>query len=365
MFVPRMLTLAKAHAGLTQAAIAHHAGVSQSLTSKIENGLEDPSADFLVKAAEICGVPVEFFQQDDPVLGEGLVDLFHKKRLTLPAKALHRANGIANVMRLEVLRLARTLDITDRAPFPNFPIDEQESPEEVAALVRASWRLRSGPVPNLVEVVENTGTPVLSADLGHEKLFAISLPGAGASTHLIILNSRLPASAQRFALAHEVGHLVMHEGVASENMEKEAQDFAAALLMPASDIAKHLRAVRFRDLGPLKAVWRVSLGALIYRAHSLGQITDRHYRTLNMELNRLPHGRKREPGEFSAETPTLVRRMISHYQENLGYSMAEIARLAVAEPAQFEERYLGRREPRAIPSNEAAPPRRFSVVPQS
>lgn len=363
MFNPQMLTLAKAHAGLTQSAIAHHSGVSQSLTSKIENGLEEPSPEFLAKAAEICGVPVKFFHQDDKVLGDGLIDLFHKKRLTLPAKALQRANGIANVMRLEVLRLVRSLDIADRTPFPSFPIDEQESPEEVSALVRATWRLPRGPISNLVEVVENTGTPVLLADLGHEKLFAISLPGAGASTHLIILNSRLPASAQRFALAHEIGHLVMHDGVASENLEKEANEFAAALLMPAADITRNLRGVRFRDLGPLKAVWRVSLAALIYRAHSLGQITDRHFRTLNMELNRLPHGRKREPGEFPPETPKLVRRMIAHYRENLGYSIEEVARLAVADRARFEERYLDRREPRTISAGEETP-RRFSVVSQ-
>src|SRR5664280_1593949 len=245
-FNPRMLTLAKEYAGLTQAAIAHHAGISQSLMSKIENGFEVPSATTLASVAEICAVPVEFFQQNDQLLGEGLVDLFHKKRLTLPAKPLRQANGIANVIRLEVVRLLRSLDITERAPFPSFPIDQHESPEEIEVLVRATWRIPSGPISNLVEAVENTGTPVLLADLGHERLFAISMPAIGDNTHLIIVNSKLPASAQRFALAHEVGHLVMHDGVASENMEKETNDFASALLMPAADITKHLRVVRFR-----------------------------------------------------------------------------------------------------------------------
>jgi transcriptional regulator with XRE-family HTH domain len=59
-FNPAMMTLAKESAGLTQAAIAQHAGVSQSLMSKIENGFETPSRDFLTKPQRLRGVPVQF-----------------------------------------------------------------------------------------------------------------------------------------------------------------------------------------------------------------------------------------------------------------------------------------------------------------
>ena len=55
----------------------------------------------------------------------------------------------------------------------------------------------------------------------------------------------------------------MHCGTASEDMEHDADAFAAALLMPADDINPELRGLRFRDLGALKARWRVSLAALI------------------------------------------------------------------------------------------------------
>jgi Zn-dependent peptidase ImmA (M78 family) len=142
------------------------------------------------------------------------------------------------------------------------------------------------------------------------------MPGVKSdNSHIVVLNSRLPASAQRFALAHEIGHLVMHDGVASQEMEKEADDFASALLMPADDISPQLRNVRFRDLGELKRYWRVSLAALIYRSYSLGLTTERHYRNLNMNLNNLPNGRKREPGEFAAEQPTLIKRVVRSYKE--------------------------------------------------
>ena len=340
-FNERMLTMAKEAAGLTQAAIAQHAGVSQSLFSKIENGLEDPSAEFLTKAAEITSVPVEFFSQSDSVLPETLFDIFHKKRITLPAKPLKKANARAQMIRLQISRLLRTLDVPAILPFPSFPLERHDSVEEIAALTRSIWRIPYGPFPNLVDAVEATGTVVMYSDLEHEKLGAMSLPGAGSyGTHIVVINDRLPSSAQRFALAHEVGHLVMHEGVASPEMEKEADDFASALLLPAADVTPKLRNVRFRDLGALKSYWRVSLAALIYRAHALQLISDRHYRVLNMELNKLPNGRKREPGEFPREEPRLARRILERYLDD-GYTTREVARLMVMDEPMLRQAYLG------------------------
>jgi len=339
-FNPEMLTLAKESAGLTQSAIAQHAGVSQSLLSKIENGFETPSEDFIAKAAEITGVRPELFYQSDAVSADTLFDIFHKKRLTLPQKPLRKANSNARLIRLEIGRLLRSFDVPAPLPFPNLPIDEHESAEEVAALTRAIWRMPSGPLPNLVQIIEATGTPVIITDLEHEKMRALSMAGVKAeNAHIVVLNSRLPASAQRFALAHEIGHLVMHDGVAGPEMEKQADDFASALLMPAIDIAPQLRNVRFRDLGALKHKWRVSLAALIYRAHALNVITDRHYRTLNIELNRLPNGRKREPGEFQAEEPELIKKVVRTYRDELGYSVDELCRLMVVTNEKFANYY--------------------------
>ena len=337
---PQMLTLAREAAGLTQSAIAQHAKISQSLMSKIENGFEAPSADFLNRAAELCGVPTEFFAQSDAVPSDTVFDIFHKKRLTLPQKPLKKANANIQILRMELARLLRSIDIPTIRPFPSFPLGSYDSPEEVAALTRATWRMPTGPLPDLVQAVEATGTPVMLADLEHEKLRAMSVAGVkGDNAHVIALNDRLPASAQRFALAHEVGHLIMHDGLATNDMEREADAFAAALLMPAIDIAPQLRNVRFRDLGELKRRWKVSLAALIYRANELGLISERHYRTLNMGLNRLPNGRKREPGEFPREEPTLIREVIKTYRSEYDYSTEDLCRLMVITRQRFCEHY--------------------------
>jgi Zn-dependent peptidase ImmA (M78 family)/DNA-binding XRE family transcriptional regulator len=338
-FNPKMVTLAREAAGLTQHSLAHEAGISQAFISKIEHGLEDPNDVVLERMGAACNVPVQFFYQGDEVIAEGIVDFFHKKRLTLPAKPLRRAEAVANMSRLEALRLFRALEFPDARPFPAFSIDEY-SPEDAAQGVRATWRVARGPLPNLVALIEATATPVFAVNLGHEKLAAISLPGV-AGGHVILLNSQLPPSAQRFALAHELGHLAMHCGTASEDMEHDADAFAAALLMPADDIRPELRGVRFRDLGALKARWRVSLAALIRQSHSLRMISDRQYRTFNIQLNGLPGGRKREPGEPDPEQPRLMRHILENYQREMGYSTDEIRDVMVITRKRFDEFYIG------------------------
>src|SRR6266511_3694197 len=196
-FNARMVTLARDSEGLTQSALAHLAGISQSQISKIENGFEEPNDVVVEQLAKACDVPTEFFFQQDEVLGEGFVDFYHKKRLTLPVKPLKRANALANVRRLEAVRLLRTLEFDSVQPFPVCPSDESWDPDTAAQFVRATWRTPPGPLPDLIALIEATGIPIFVIDLGHEKLSAISMPGV-AGKHVIVLNGMLPPSARRF-----------------------------------------------------------------------------------------------------------------------------------------------------------------------
>ncbi len=340
MFNPSMLVLAREAAGLTQSSLAHQVDVSQARISKLEGGFDQPSSDLVAAVARECSVPVEFFEQRDSILGEGIIEFFHRRRRTLPAKPLTKAHATSNIIRLELSRLLRGVEMVDVAAFPVAPEGEDLTPAEAAALARAVWRLPPGPLPDLTALVEAAGVPVVQMSLGHEKLRAISMPGPDGR-HLIILNRDLPPSNQRYSLAHELGHLAMHYTAVTPEIEAEADAFAAALLAPATDIINDLRGLRFRDLGPLKQKWRMSMQALIRTASDLDCISDRQYRTFNMEMNRLPGGRKREPGEFPREEPRFVRWVINYYREQLGYAVGEIAQLMVANEERVRTFYLG------------------------
>jgi Zn-dependent peptidase ImmA (M78 family)/transcriptional regulator with XRE-family HTH domain len=278
-----MLTVARESEGYTQIALAKASGMSQPHYSQIENGFKTPSPEQVEIFVRELGVPVEFFDRVGTVVPEGLVDFFHRRRRTLPAKPLQRAHAFANIVRLELSRLFVSVELEDVQGWPHLGGYE---PEEAARALRAAWRLTPGPAPDLVGLIESTGSPVVRADLFHEKISAMTMPHIDGR-HVVLLNERMPASHLRFAVAHEMGHLVLHTGDTTESIEEEADRFASEFLMPERDIRHQLAHLRFNDLGPLKHNWKVSFAALIHRAHDLSAISDRMYTTLSRESSHM------------------------------------------------------------------------------
>ena len=84
-------------------------------------------------------------------------------------------------------------------------------------------------------------------------------------------------------------------------MESEADHFASELLMPEADISRELQGLKSIS-SEIKRKWFRSMAALIRTAWNLDAISERQYRYMNMQLNKLPNGRKREPGELSTKS---------------------------------------------------------------
>ena len=70
-------------------------------------------------------------------------------------------------------------------------------------------------------------------------------------------------------------------------------------------------------------------------------ISDRQYRTFNIQLNSLPGGRRHEPGEPDPEQPRLMRHILENYQREMGYSADQIRDVMVITRERFDEFYLG------------------------
>ena len=81
---------------------------------------------------------------------------------------------------------------------------------------------------------------------------------------------------RRFSVAHELGHLVLHqvsEG-SLHTVEQQADAFAAAFLLPEAAMRKVLvPPITLTTLADLKARWGMSLQALIRRALVLECLT--------------------------------------------------------------------------------------------
>ena len=261
-------------------------------------------------------------------MDDSVAAVVHRKMKTLPAKPHNLANAQVKMRVLEIDALFAEIHIVPSLEIPRVPFGT--GPADAAAYVRRAWRVPSGPLPNLVDLVESAGIPIVLMDCFHHKQSATAHQGQWFEW-IITLNSTHPASRRRFTVAHELGHVVLsHETTVTtdeyerKTLEAQANAFATELLMPAADAHRELRTVNFKRLVFLKQRWSVSIAFLIRRALDIGVISPSQRKGLEIELSTLPGGRRREPAEFEAEQPSLVRRMINAL-EQVGMSRAQIA----------------------------------------
>jgi Zn-dependent peptidase ImmA (M78 family) len=292
----------------------------------MEAGALPVPQDVLRRLVTVVSYPVEFFASTDPVLGPGTSEFFHRKRQAMSARLLNKIHAEINVRRMNLARLLRSYELTSDN-IPQLDPDEFDgSPAEIARAVRASWQIPRGPVPDLTVAIEDAGGIVIPCDFETPLVDAISrwVPGLPP---LFFINRDMPGDRQRLSLGHELGHMVMHRTPKPE-MEAEAYEFAAELLMPESDIRPSLDDLSLERLAALKPFWKVSMAALLRRATTLGKVTERKARTLWMQLGKAGL-RQREPAEIDVpqEQATLLREIVALHRAEFGYTTEQLGQL--------------------------------------
>jgi Zn-dependent peptidase ImmA (M78 family)/transcriptional regulator with XRE-family HTH domain len=345
-----MLAVAREARGLTQSQLAERSGVPQGTISKAEHGLTPLSEDRQEALASALGFPLDLFRWDEEVYGFGSSSFYHRKQKSLPQTKLREIQATFNLARIRARRLSQGLDITAKHRFEPLDLDNYGSPEEAARAVRAMWRVPMGPIKDVCRLVENAGGVVVRTDFETPKISAISqwVPG---ERPIFVTNEANPADRERFTLAHEIAHVLLHE-TPREDQEAEADRFASELLMPKAEISPHLaRGIDLAAAARLKPLWRVSMGSLIRRAKDLGFITDSRYKSLNVQMSQKGWSR-REPVEIERDRPRFLEQVVQA-QLASGYTPADLARIAGLDPDEFARLYLPTAGPRhlnAVPS---------------
>lgn len=341
IFNPGMLQVARQLRAMSQEGLAKLANVSQAKLSKIENGLIQPDESITASLAGALSLPLSFFSQSERVYGLPLsVHQYFRKRASAGARVLDQLQAELNLRIMHIRRFLQSVDVHAEFELPALDLEDfNNSPTAVADAVRRLWLVPSGPIPSLVDVIERSGCIVVSTQLKSGAVDGVSLrvPGLPA---LIFINSTQPVDRQRFSLAHELGHLIMHRQP-SPTMEEEADEFAAAFLMPRRDIAGDLSGpMTLERLAFLKPIWRSSMGSLLYRAKTLGFISDNQSQYLWRQMS-MAGFRKVEPVEISVEQdrPKLLNTMLQYHLQTLGYTIEDMSQTLHLLPAELTQIY--------------------------
>jgi Zn-dependent peptidase ImmA (M78 family)/transcriptional regulator with XRE-family HTH domain len=344
------LAFARELRGWTQRDVAERLGeldrsISTPALSQFETGRTRPAPETLAALCAIYDCPPDFFIERP---GDEIRKGFFRSLTATPAR--DRKLYIARTRLLS--SFVRVLEDHVVLPAVDVPrvlvdLDDDYGTELEAARVREYWGVPSGPVDNMVRLLELHGVVVVRPQQFENAIDAFSV--RYEQRPLVALSSgKNLASRSRFDAAHELAHLVMHddEVAGTSAAERHAHRFAAAFLMPEADIAAELPATAdLARLMDLKAKWRVSMGALLMRAKTLGIMSPERY-TSAMKMFSARGWRRREPGDDllgAVEAPQLLNRALSLVQENEGLTVRDLCREG-ALPCEEIQQILSRAE---------------------
>ncbi|MEV4533315.1 XRE family transcriptional regulator [Asanoa sp. NPDC049518] len=328
LFSGRRLTLARQVAGLRKNGLAEKIGKTPTAVASYENGTKRPAPATVAQLALTLKVEPSFFMGVDAP--ETPIPTPHFRSLRSTTQLVRdQAHAYGCLVADVAASLEKYVELPHR-DVPRWPVPTDEvasgQAEVAAAFVRAEWGMGSGPAGHLVRLFENKGVLVVFSLPQTAAVDAFSIE-AGARPMILLNPVKQDYYRQRFDLAHELGHLVMHTDSepGSKLIEDQAHRFASEFLMPAAGVIDELPSrADWQRLFRLKERWGVSLQALLMRCRQLKVMSESTYQRAMVALS--ANGwRRQEPGEGTApELPSLLPKSLE-LLESAGYPAPTLA----------------------------------------
>jgi Zn-dependent peptidase ImmA (M78 family)/DNA-binding XRE family transcriptional regulator len=335
-FNPSRLRVARKRRLLNKTRFAKAIGVDVRTITGYERGEYEPSSATLALIAETLRFPVGFFAGDDlhePV--PATASFRSLARMSAANREAALASGALAFLLNDWIEKRLTL------PAPDVPDLREEDPDAAAMALRQQWGLGERPVRNMVHLLEAKGVRVFTLFEDTTEVDAFSL--WRATTPFVFLNTMKSAERSRFDAAHELGHLVLHRHAGApqgREAEHEANRFASAFLMPRGSVFAVAPVFPSLDrLVVLKRQWIVSVGAIAYRLHALGLLTDWHYTRLCIEISERGF-RTKEPQPAQREMSQILPKVFAAFREE-GTTLRDVAEAIQIEPEEVDKLVFG------------------------
>jgi Zn-dependent peptidase ImmA (M78 family)/DNA-binding XRE family transcriptional regulator len=339
-FNSMMVTLAREFRELTQRDLAELLNISQGKLSKVEQDSQSLNEELEEQLSKALNFPISFFYQEGEILP---MSLNFRRRAVVAQKLIMPIEARINIYRLNIEALLKASKQNVKANW-TLTLKDLEDPIHAARQLRKLWKMSSGSVNNLTDCMEAMGIIIVAFDFGTERVDSRTIITKEGQP-IVFINKMMLGDRQRFSLAHELGHLVMHAFTptsAKQDIGHDANVFAAEFLMPEQDIRKDFKKdITIEFLADLKRQWKVSMQALLYRTSNLGYLSDNQTRYLLQQFNER-NIRRREPPELDVpvEKPRFLRDLITRYRTVQKMNVAKMATFLHLAQDEFLRMYV-------------------------
>lgn len=348
-FVGARLREAREARGLSQIGFANLLGISRQAVSQYEANEITPGPQVMRTIADRLNMPITFFRTQGRELDLGTIffrSMASEVRLQR-ARAKRRyawLQTIADYVRDYVDLPLVDLPKLDLSSDPKMITTEHI--ENAASELRQYWQLGSGPISNVVWLLENRGVIIARDELGAIELDAFS-SWVDGNPAIVLGSDKASAVRSRYDAGHELGHLILHRHVDEARLdrrgdfkliESHAHRFAGAFLLPSESFAEDFWIGSIDELMAIKPKWRLSVGAMIHRAEDLELVPAEQARRLWRSRSRRGWLRQ-EPldDELPIEQPQLLRRAFELMVGEGGLSREEILHHLPYPPTDIED----------------------------
>lgn len=330
--VPSRIEEAREARALSMADLAKSIGVTRQAISKYERGLNSPQPAIL-KAISLClDFPIEFFYKPEEASFSSNSALFFRSNSTTPKKVKEACKyqiKWADEIKTQISQYVDFLPCNIPTIDENYEDLTLEDVENLALDIRHNWGLGDEPITDLIGVLENQGIIVaqfsVSDSCDYKGVDAFSAWKNG-TPYMLYHSVEKSAVRTRFGLLHELGHLVMHSSIASDEATKktvvdfaddQANRFAAAFLLPRTTFPAEIHGSSLTALQYLKEKWGVAMSTIIRRCEDLKLLSENQLNYLRRQMTAKGYWR-REPLDdvLTVQGPEILRDSIMMLVEN-------------------------------------------------
>lgn len=322
-FRAERLVEARDSRGLTQIALAELINRTSSSISRWETRGQSPEPEALEALARALNLPIAFFLR--PPADYGAAPMFFRSMASMTQAVRKRAQARLRWAQDIALSLQEWVNLP-KVDVPRLDVaDHREIRDEdiewIANECRTAWKLSTGPITDVLLVLENAGMVVVKEEIGTVKMDGLSnWSAADGRPYILIARDKDTCFRSRMDAAHELGHVVLHHRLKPKTLnnsadfkeiERQAFYFAGAFLMPAESFSAEIWSPSLNAFMALKERWKVSIGAMIMRCANLNMLSEEYQRRL-WKYYSGRGWRKSEPldHELKPEYPRLLSRSV-------------------------------------------------------